>query len=453
MEYLKGGVNMKNKKLLFIFPILLFIIIVTAFGYIYSYVSKWDDKVYPNTFIGDTNISGLTIAEAKSALINYNNKLSSRNIHVIYEEKEYNLTYKDLQVEMELDNAINTAYQYGKDNNILGKLSTLRTQKENKYEVSLKYNTDNIKQFIEKVKTDINHPPVNASIDKIVKGKPSIVKEVIGRKVDENKLYNDIVSSISYHSPDNVTINVATMEEKPAITEAALSTIDSLVSTFTTHYSTASVGRAENIAIAAAKLNGKLVMPNEEFSFNKATGARTLENGFKGAPVIVKGKLVDGVAGGVCQVSTTLYNSIIKLGIKPLERRNHSLAPAYIGPGYDATVAEYIDYKFKNTLKYPLYIESKAGNGKVTFNIYSNSSVTEIKYKLQNEIVEVIEPEIIYNHVDTLPTGTMEKVQDPVVGYKVKVYLVAYKNGKEINRELLYKDNYKKVDGIYNVGV
>ncbi|WP_139905006.1 VanW family protein [Clostridium thermarum] len=443
---------MKNKKQLFIFPIMLFIIIVTAFGYIYYYVSKWDDKVYPNTFIGDTNISGLTIAEAKSALINYNKKLCSRNIHVIYDQKEYNLTYDDLQVEMELDNTINTAFKYGKDNNMLGKLSTLRAQKENRYEVVLKYNADNIKQFVEKVKQDINRPPVNASISKINRGKPSIVKEVIGKKVDENKLYNDIVNSISYDSPDSLTINITVGNEKPTITEAEISAIDSLVSTFTTHYSTASVGRAENIAIAAAKLNGKLLMSGEEFSFNKETGARTLENGFKGAPVIIKGKLVDGVAGGVCQVSTTLYNSIIKLGIKPLERRNHSLAPAYIGLGYDATVAEYIDFKFKNTLKYPLYIESKAGNGSITFNIYSNSSVTEIKYKLQNEIVEVIEPEIIYKQVDTLPKGTIEKVQDPIAGYKVKVYLVAYKNGKEIKRELLSRDNYKKVDGIYNVG-
>jgi vancomycin resistance protein YoaR len=444
---------MKNKKLLFIFPILLLLAIVTAFGYIYSYVSKWDGKVYPNTYVGDTDISGLTTAEAKSALINYNKKLSSRNIHVIYEQKEYNLTYADLQVEMELENTINTAFKYGKDNNMFSKLSTLKTQEEHKYKAGIKYNPGNVKQFIEKVKQDINSLPVNASISKMNRGKPMIVKEVIGKKVDESKLYDDIVRSISYYSQDNVSININVLEEKPSITEAALKTINSLVSTFTTHYSTASVGRAENIVIAASKLNGRLIMPMEEFSFNKETGARTLENGFKGAPVIIKGKLVDGVAGGVCQVSTTLYNSIIKLGIKSIERRNHSLAPAYIGLGYDATVAEYIDYKFINILNYPLYIESKAGKGSITFNIYSNSTLAETKYKLQNEIVEVLKPEVIYNSVNTIPKGAIEKVQDPIVGYKVKVYLVAYKNGKEIKRELLSKDKYKKVDGIFNVGV
>ena len=225
------------------------------------------------------------------------------------------------------------------------------------------------------------------------------------------------------------------------------------VSTATTYFSTATKGRADNIALAASKLNGKILMPGEEFSFNKETGERTLANGFKGAPVIVNSRLVDGIAGGVCQVSTTLYNAIIKLGIKSQMRRNHSLAPAYIEPGFDATVSESIDYKFKNTTKYPLYIECITNKGKITFNVYSHSSLTEIKYKLFTEILNVEEPQIYYNTVDSLSSGTIKKVQAPVKGYKVKVYLIGYKNGKEITRELISNDYYQKVDGIYNIGL
>ena len=158
------------------------------------------------------------------------------------------------------------------------------------------------------------------------------------------------------------------------------------------------------------------------------------------------------MAGGVCQVSTTLYNAVIKLGIKSISRRNHSLAPAYIEPGFDATVSESIDYKFKNTSKYPLYLESIAGKGKITFNIYSNKSLTEIQYKLYTEILEVEEPKIYYNTVDSLPSGAI-KSSSACKGYKVKVYLIGYKNGKEISRELISKDNYEKVDGIYNIGL
>ena len=444
---------MKKKRLLFIFPIIIVLVAASAFGYIYSYIAKWDGRIYPQSYVGGNDVSGLTVGEAREVVLKNNNNLLSRRIKVICEQKVYDLTYEDIKVEVDLEDTINAAYKYGKEHNIFGKINTLRGGNRKNYDMTVKCDPSSIKSFIEKVKNDINREPVNAAIIRIEKGTPVISKEITGRKVIEEELYNSIIKSIAYNSKDEVVCNVKVQETKPVITEEILKPVNTLVSTVTTYYLTSSVGRAENILIAADKLNGRLIMPGEEFSFNKETGARTLENGFKGAPVIVKGKLVDGVAGGVCQVSTTLYNAIIKLGIKSLERRNHSLAPAYIAPGFDATVAEYIDYKFKNTMNYPLYIESKAGQGKITFNIYSNNSLSEIKYKLENEVVEVMEPEIIYNSVDTLPKGTIEKVQDPVKGYKVKVYLVAYKNGKEIKRELLSKDNYKKVDGVYNVGI
>lgn len=444
---------MKSKRLLYIFPVLIILVAVTAFGYIGSYVSRWNDKIYPNCCIGGVDVSGLSLEEAKAALAKKNKSLSERIIKVVYGQREYILSYKELGAEMDLDSTLTSAYRYGKDSNVINKLFVLRSGKDQKYDINIKYNTEAVKQFIQRVKKEINTEPINALISIAKRGTPSVVKEVVGRKLDEEKLYNDIINHVDYSSLDTMTLDLKVSEIKPAITENTLKWINSQVSTVTTYYSTSTVGRAENIVIAASKLNGRLIMPGEEFSFNKETGSRTLENGFKGAPVIVKGKLVDGVAGGVCQVSTTLYNAVVKLGIKPLERRNHSLAPAYIGLGFDATVAEYIDYKFKNTLSYPLYIESKAGRGKVTFNIYSNSSVADIKYSLVNEVVEVLEPEIIYNSVDTIPNGSIEKVQEPIKGYKVKVYLVSYKNGKEIKRELLSKDNYKKVDGIYNVGI
>ena len=298
----------------------------------------------------------------------------------------------------------------------------------------------------------MDRPPQNAGLE-IIDDKPVIVKEQVGRTLDGEQLYNNIISKIYKYGIEDDKVPINIIEKEATIKAEDLKDVNYKVSTATTYFSTATKGRADNIALAASKLNGKILMPGEEFSFNKETGERTLANGFKGAPVIVNSRLVDGIAGGVCQVSTTLYNAIIKLGIKSQMRRNHSLAPAYIEPGFDATVSESIDYKFKNTTKYPLYIECITNKGKITFNVYSHSSLTEIKYKLFTEILNVEEPQIYYNTVDSLSSGTIKKVQAPVKGYKVKVYLIGYKNGKEITRELISNDYYQKVDGIYNIGL
>ena len=145
-------------------------------------------------------------------------------------------------------------------------------------------------------------------------------------------------------------------------------------------------------------------------------GDRTVQNGFKTAKEIIGDKVVDGIGGGVCQASTTLYNAILRTDIISLERYQHSLKSSYIGAGLDATVAYGIlDYRFKNTYTYPIYIESSAYNKNVTFSIYSNSSLKSKTYEILNE----------------------------AVGKTIRVSRITYENNKFLSKVLLYTDKLR----------
>lgn len=442
---------MKNRRWLVGFSVF-FIIIAVNLGYVYYYVKSWNNKIYPNSYVENIDVSGLSLEEAQSLLLNNYNSFFPTKITAVYENQEYPITFQEMKIEIDTKKTVDKAFNFGKDKNFVNKYMELLMKKKKDYPLEFTYDETAVKEFVRKVKVAVDRPPKNATI-RIENNSPVIVNEEVGRAVDTDILYKDVIDKINQYGVGDKKVSIVVKELEPTIKAEALKDVNYKVSTATTYFSTEAKGRADNIALAASKLNGKILMPGEEFSFNKETGERTLANGFKGAPVIVNSRLVDGIAGGVCQVSTTLYNAVIKLGIKSISRRNHSLAPAYIEPGFDATVSETIDYKFKNTSKYPLYLESITGKGKITLNIYSNKALTEIQYKLYTEILEVEEPKIYYNTVDSLPSGTIKKVQAPVKGYKVKVYLIGYKNGKEISKELISKDNYEKVDGIYNIGL
>lgn len=189
-------------------------------------------------------------------------------------------------------------------------------------------------------------------------------------------------------------------------------------------------------------------MPGETFSFNETVGERTVKRGYRAAGVIIDDKIESGIGGGICQVSSTLYNAMLKANITAKERRPHSLPLTYVGKGLDATVDwGNIDFKFKNTLSTPMYIEGYTKDKKVFFNIYSDKALAKRTYQMATEIYDTIEPTVVYKDDPNIPEGETEVVKKPSKGYKVKVYRKTYENGKLIGTELVSKDFYKPVKG------
>lgn len=180
----------------------------------------------------------------------------------------------------------------------------------------------------------------------------------------------DAIKNKDYKAID-LKVNI----KQPKISTEAAKSVNTLLAEFSTKFSTNDSNRVTNIVLSAKATSDVLLMPGEEFSYNNLTGKRTKSNGYKDAPVIINGKLEQDVGGGVCQVSSTLFNSVLYSGLDVTSRRNHSLKSSYVSIGRDAMVSDGgSDFRFKNPYSHPVYIKNTVSNGVITSKIYGNAS-------------------------------------------------------------------------------
>lgn len=251
-----------------------------------------------------------------------------------------------------------------------------------------------------------------------------------GFKADRNKLVADVRASLSGGFCD-VKVEYKTLKRTETL--SAVKNKTRLISAFTTYFDSSNFDRAHNIRLAAATVNGTVLTPGEVFSFNGVVGERTADRGFKSAKIIEKGEFVDGVGGGVCQVSTTLYNAALLAGCQITEFHPHSLAVSYVPPSCDAMVSgTYYDLKFKNSLSEKLYIRAAAGKGYVTFYFYGKSDGAQYSYA-SRVTGNIPAPEEV--------TDDPSRVKDGRDGILSEGYLTVTRGG--IKKTVLYrKDKY-----------
>ena len=221
---------------------------------------------------------------------------------------------------------------------------------------------------------------------------------------------------------------------------------------FTTNYSYSNIDRKYNIQLASKKINGIILDNGEEFSFNKIVGLRTEENGFKNAKVIFNGDYVDGVGGGVCQVSTTLYNTALLSGLLITEHHPHSLQVSYVEPSFDAMVNSVSsDLKFINNTGGRLYIKSVADFNNLTISFYGIKQ--NEKYDRVSVVVEETAcNEYLYEDDNDINFGDKVIVRIPKNGISSEGYLIKYENGVEIKNSRIRCDYYNPIKGIIKVG-
>lgn len=221
---------------------------------------------------------------------------------------------------------------------------------------------------------------------------------------------------------------------------------------YTTYYSS-SCERVSNILLASSTINGTFLDVNEEFSFNKIVGARTENNGYKNAKIILGGKFVDGVGGGVCQVSTTLYNAVLLAGLIVSEYHPHSLQVSYVAPSFDAMVSSgSADLKFVNNTKSPLLIKSSANDYMLTIEIYGE--VMHEKYIRQSTVLEELpappEEEVFVtkDEYPELNIGDKKTILYSKKGLKSQGSLAKVVKGKIVSVKKIRTDIYKGVKGV-----
>lgn len=226
-----------------------------------------------------------------------------------------------------------------------------------------------------------------------------------------------------------------------------------LIATYTTRYDASNYNRSNNLAIAAKKINGTILMPGEIFSYNKVVGARTIEAGYKEAGAYAGGGVVQSVGGGICQISSTIYNTALLANLEIVDRSNHQFQTSYVSASRDATVSwGSLDFKFKNTRSYPIKIEASAKNGIAKVSFYGIKEETEYEVIIQPQILSYIPYTVKYIEDSTLEQGKEIVEQAGYNGCKSEAYRILKLNGKVVSKTLLSRDTYDPMQRIVRRG-
>lgn len=248
---------------------------------------------------------------------------------------------------------------------------------------------------------------------------------------------------------EEYVIKLTITKPKVTIEQIGTKAFPNQLSIFTTRYDVSDKDRSTNLELACSKINGKVVLPGETFSYNQTLGPRTVATGYKNAKIYSNGQVVDGIGGGICQISSTLYNAVIKANLEIVERRNHQFVTSYVPAGRDATVVYgATDFKFKNTRTYPIRIVASAKNGIATVSIYGIKEENEYTFEFSTKTVATIPYTTQYIEDGTLSEGTEKVKQKGANGLQTETYLTKMLNGKVISTTLLSKDTYNAMTRI-----
>ena len=321
--------------------------------------------------------------------------------------------------------------------------------------VALNYIYPNLDEVINKLEKNVQITPRNASL-KINENTSKVFliqNEVVGIELDRVELYSRL--SNKFLNGEDLKIEVPIKKLFPSVTSKDLKKYTNLRADFSTDISNSSAGRKHNIKNALNSLNRVEIAPNQVFSFNKTVGRRTESNGYRTAKIIVNNEFVDGVGGGVCQVSTTLYNSALLSGLEILEANKHSKQIGYVKYGFDAMVNfGSSDLKFRNNTNEKITIITNYSSKSARIRIFGEN-LGGVNYKLTNEIVSITEPKVEIKYDDAQEYLDKVEYDDEYFylrrggrGMEVKSYREKYEGGKLVSRELLRDDKFKVQNAI-----
>lgn len=493
-----------------IITISIIVVIAIFISTIFALTNINNDKIIKGVSISGIDVSGLTKNEALQKLQEIYDAKKEKEINIKYEDYENTLNPTLLEVNYDIENTVNEAYNIGKESNIIVNnykiLSCLIKNKN--IDTKMTMNEEVAKQTIEDIGVNLPGIVVESSYSVeeddaqlvITKGADgieidtdSLLNKVKDRlkttdisddyieipvnnktpgKIDIDKIHEEVYKEAkdAYYTKDpfalypevkGIDFNVEEAKKeleqekneyiikltitKPKVTvsDIGAEAFPDKLATFTTRYDVSDKDRTTNLTIACNKINGKVVLPEETFSYNKTLGARTVAAGYKNAKVYESGKVVDGIGGGICQISSTLYNAVLMSNLEIVERRNHQFVTSYVPAGRDATVVYGMtDFKFKNTRKYPVRIVATANNGIATVTMYGIKEENEYTFTFNTKTVATIPCTTQYEEDSTLDAGVEKVKQKGTNGLKTETYITKMLNGKVISTTLLSKDTY-----------
>jgi len=438
----------KGKKGFIIFlSILILSLIVPAISYSLDTIERINMILPKNVYIDEINLGGRPLTEAVEFLENRDKNILDRKIYIYsnYGEsmQSHEFSLRDLgytsninEIVKEVSNILNN------DLSIIDKYKQYKSIEEKGVKFKVNYTIDKevFMDALEVFDDRVLKKPVNAELV-FEDGRFSILGGDYGLSFDKDKLFDTMANDTDKLESKQISLDLKVVKPEITIADIENMGIKERVSTFTTEFNPGNKERSANIALAAKAIDGIIIPPNGVFSFNETVGKRTVERGYQEAGVYIRGKVDKGIGGGICQVSTTLYNALLFHDLEIIERSNHSLTVPYVPLSRDAAVDwGSKDLKFKNNTDYYIYIDSKVGKNKITFDLYSTKSDKVVK--LESITLSKEDAPIEYKEDKTLAEGTSEVEDNGHTGYRSKLIKNVYRNGELVESKVVSKDRY-----------
>lgn len=437
---------------------MLVLILVSALMFGMTVQAKEQDTIKTGVYAGDINLSGKNHIEATAAIEGYINDLSQVEITLqAANDKEVKVTAADLGMTWANQDLVEEALELGKQGNVIQRYKALKDlEHENHvYDIELDFDIQAINDILANKCTKYDQEAINVSLKRgndaftIVEGQIGYVLDV---ETSIDKVH-DYLTSEWDHKPTSIALDIVVSEPKGSAEELAV--VTDVLGSYTTSFASSGAARVGNVTNGCNLINGITLYPGEEFSALEAVTPFTEANGYYMAASYASGKVVDSLGGGICQVTTTLYNAVLLSELEISQRHNHSMIVSYVSPAADAAIAESAgkDFCFVNNTEHPIYIEGVIKNRNLTFNIYGKEYRDENrKVTYESEVLETINPSQDVITVDAAqPIGYFVR-ESAHVGYKAKLWKIVTENGVEVSREEVNSSNYKMTPRYATVG-
>ena len=459
MVTIKKGLKMK--KWFRNFGLTMFaVLIMAAMGMGSLTAQAQEETIKDGVFISGIDVGGLNKEEAVQAVEQYIDELG--NVIITLEAAAGNyveVNAAELGLSWDNREVIDEAMEIGMHGNVIQRYKIMKDlQHENQhFELEFDFDIVAIDEVLRTECAKFDQEAIDLTLKRI-NGEFVIEEGQIGYMLDVETSIDTVYNYLMENWKQSAcSIPLTVIVDKPVGSVEELAKVGDVLGSFTTSFKTSGTARSANVVNACKLIDGVTLYPGEEFSTLEEITPFTTANGYYAAASYLNGKVVDSLGGGICQVSTTLYNAVLKAELEVTERYNHSMIVSYVDPSADAAIAESADkdFKFINTTDAPIYIEGVIKDKNITFHIYgqeTRSADREVSYV--SEVLEVINPVTDAITADPArPVGYVSVDQSAHIGYKAKLWKIVKEKGKEVERSQVNYSSYKMTPRYATVGV
>ncbi len=438
------------KRCFYVVVVLLGLFLTSGFAVVRPLVTG---KVVAGVTVDGVAMEGLTVTEVQDLLrLWHEQETAPQPFSAYYGEKVFSFDPQSVEYGVDAAATAEEVIRWGRKGNWWERLQYIVQAQLRGYPVPLKihYNEQKLTELVENWRETIDKPPQNASFSILHGG---ITQEAAGRKLDTAAAKTLLIQTLNQTDKHAVALPVTPLNPEMTAVDVAQTGLKEQLATYTTDFNAADGNRSANIFVAANKINGYILYPGETFSFNDIVGPRDKEHGFKEALEIVGNEYVPGIGGGICQVSSTLYNAALLADLTIVERYNHSKPLGYVALGRDATVAYgTLDFKFTNNKPSPVMIIAEIQGDELCIGLFGTTKEKSETVKVITENKQVISPAIVRKQDHSLLLGETELEKQGKPGYEVTTVRVVERGGQELKREIVAVDKYLPENTVVKIG-